>query len=173
VAGLVRALRFPLELPLVALRSPLRAATFGELRAAAVSNESELSSACFICGCPHEDFDQEGGFSVHVRQRHNVWKYVSAWRRKFRCLGGAICVLSFPVQFRPLDLSPACHTGLLPLLCVCVLFSCRRYVNFTSYLRSVLGSVMRSLLLAGQIRVFALASSIVGVTCADACVLLR
>lgn len=52
-------------------------ATFGELRAAAVSNESELSSACFICGCPHEDFDQEGGFSVHVRQRHNVWKYVN------------------------------------------------------------------------------------------------
>jgi hypothetical protein len=57
---------------------------------------------------------------------------------------------SVPLTFLQLFTTVCC-----PLLCVCVLFSCRRYVNFTSYLRSVQGRVMRSLLLAGQIRVFA------------------
>ncbi len=51
--------------------------TFGELKDAAQRNKQELSSSCFVCGCPHEDFDGEGGFAVHVRKRHNLWKYVN------------------------------------------------------------------------------------------------
>ena len=47
-------------------------ATFGELRAAAVAKADDLESVCFICNCPHEDFDSEGGFASHVENRHSV-----------------------------------------------------------------------------------------------------
>eukprot|EP00299_Pterocystis_sp_00344_P015781 c7893_g2_i3.p1 GENE.c7893_g2_i3~~c7893_g2_i3.p1 ORF type:complete len:195 (+),score=58.37 c7893_g2_i3:123-707(+) len=51
--------------------------TFAELRQDSIETEDALTNYCFVCSIDRQTFDRFGeGFEAHIKQDHNLWKYV-------------------------------------------------------------------------------------------------
>ena len=51
--------------------------TFGELRDEKFQIEDDMTSNCYICSIPSEEFEKAGtSFQDHTADQHNMWAYL-------------------------------------------------------------------------------------------------